>query len=239
MYNRVILSLLCRRHTTASVGTPDASCQDFLLYLLSLLRGQGCEHGDTLPKLDVSSLRHVAYVMDALIYYLRNNPSGVSHGNMSSVDTTKTTTPAVETVNDEEGSEDIDDEDSSSLRRDDEYEDDTETVEDEPMPTPVAGTLHQFFVRTDSSTVLGCEPPDPFSTQIEEALPLACQPHLLHPGARREQLFGTGSEKNLSSKGKESTRSMALSRPEMTIPNMAPQEEAVTEIKESLQGEKG
>lgn len=131
------------------------------------------------------------------------------------------------------GSEDIDDEDSSSLRRDDEYEDDTEPVDDEPMPTPLPDTLHQFFVRTDSTTVLGCEPPDPFSTQIEEALPLACQPHLLHPGARREQLFGTGSEKSLSTRGVENTRSMALLRTELNVPSLVPQEEAVTEMKSS------
>ncbi|XP_031552973.1 E3 ubiquitin-protein ligase UBR5-like isoform X3 [Actinia tenebrosa] len=218
-----------RRHTTASVGTPDVGRQDFLLYLLSLLRGQCNEHGDTLPKLDVSSLRHVAYVMDALIYYLRNNPRAVSHANKSSIDTTK---PAaiVETVNDEEGSDDIDDEDSSSLRRDDEYDDDTEPVDDEPMPTPTTGTLHQFFVRTDSTTVLGCEPPDPFHAPIEEALPLACQPHLLHPSARREQLFGTGSEKNASMKGKDSTRTMALSRPDVTLASVE-QEEAAAETR--------
>lgn len=167
--------------------------------------------------------------MDALIYYLRNNPSAVSHANKSSIDTTK---PAaiVETVNDEEGSDDIDDEDSSSLRRDDEYDDDTEPVDDEPMPTPTTGTLHQFFVRTDSTTVLGCEPPDPFHAPIEEALPLACQPHLLHPGARREQLFGTGSEKNTSLKGKDSTQTMALSRPDVTLMSVA-QEEAAAETR--------
>ena len=50
-------------------------------------------------------------------------------------------------------------------------------------------------MRTDSTTVLGCTPPDPYQAPIEEALPLACQPHLLHPGARREQMFGTVQEK--------------------------------------------
>ena len=46
-------------------------------------------------------------------------------------------------------------------------------------------------MRTDSTTVLGCTPPDAYHAPVEEALPLACQPHLLHPGARREQMFGT------------------------------------------------
>lgn len=37
---------------------------------------------------------------------------------------------------------------------------------------------------------LGCPPPDPFDTPMAEALPLANQPHLLQPNARREDLFG-------------------------------------------------
>ncbi|XP_048590266.1 E3 ubiquitin-protein ligase UBR5-like isoform X2 [Nematostella vectensis] len=207
-----------RRQVTPSVSTPDAGRQDFLQYVLSLLRGQCNEHGDTLPKLDVSALRHVAYVLDALIYYLRNNPQAMSQWNVSSaspptsITCTSSVVPEVGEP-DEEGSEDIEDEDCS--RRDDEYDDDTEAVEDEPMPTPPPpGSLHRYFVRTDSTTVLGCEPPDPFNTPLEEALPLACQPHLLHPNARREQLFGAGQDRH---KGKQASRTMALSRPDVTV----------------------
>ena len=110
------------------------------MYLLSLLRGHSNEHGDSLPKLDVSSLRHVAYVLDALVYYLRNNPNASSHANSSSAQSST----AVETVNDEEGGDDVDDEDSAGFRREDEYDDDTDHVEDEPMPTPNApGNLHR------------------------------------------------------------------------------------------------
>ena len=144
-----------RRQVTSGVGTGtlDMGRQDFLEYVLSLMRGYNSEHGDTLPKLDVSALRHVAYVMDALIYYLRNNPDTISnHVGSSSIDGAV----AIDTLVEDEGSEDIDDEDSSSLRRDDEYDDDTDQVEDEPMPLPTApGSLHKFFVRTDSTLVLG------------------------------------------------------------------------------------
>jgi len=35
------------------------------------MRAHNNEHGDSLPVLDVSSLKHVAYVLDALVYYLR------------------------------------------------------------------------------------------------------------------------------------------------------------------------
>ena len=68
-----------------------------------------------------------------------------------------------------------------------------------------------FFVRTDSTTVLGCTPPDPYSAPVEEALPLACQPHLLNPAARREQMFGTVQEEaDGSSTGTSQFNSMAL-----------------------------
>lgn len=60
--------------------------------------------------------------------------------------------------------------------------------------------------------MLGCTPPDPYQAPVEEALPLACQPHLLHPAARREQMFGTVHEHTDSDKGTPLVSSMALSR---------------------------
>lgn len=36
------------------------------------MRAHNSEHADSLPVLDVSALRHVAYVFDALIYYMRS-----------------------------------------------------------------------------------------------------------------------------------------------------------------------
>lgn len=68
-----------------------------------------------------------------------------------------------------------------------------------------------FFVRTDSTTVLGCTPPDPYQAPVEEALPLACQPHLLHPGARREHMFGTVHEHFSGTGAAAQVNSMALS----------------------------
>ena len=37
------------------------------------MRGSDSEHGDSLPKLEMTSLRHVAYILDAFVYYLRSN----------------------------------------------------------------------------------------------------------------------------------------------------------------------
>ena len=52
------------------------------------------------------------------------------------------------------------------------------------------GRKHSFFQRSESTLCLGCPPPDPFGTSMQEALPLADQPQLLQPNARREDLFG-------------------------------------------------
>ena len=49
-----------------------ASRRDFLSYALSLMRSHNSEHSDSLPVLDVASMKHIAYVFDALIYYMRS-----------------------------------------------------------------------------------------------------------------------------------------------------------------------
>lgn len=42
-------------------------------------------------------------------------------------------------------------------------------------PSGVKARRSGFFVRSDSTLCLGCPPPDPFSTPMQEALPLADQ----------------------------------------------------------------
>lgn len=46
------------------------------------MRAHSNEHGDSLPVLDVSSLKHVAYVLDALVYYMRADTAA---GNCQSI----------------------------------------------------------------------------------------------------------------------------------------------------------
>lgn len=62
------------------VADPLTGRREFLNYCLSLMRAHNGEHSDTLPVIDVSSLKHIAYVFDALIYYMRSghetNPYG-------------------------------------------------------------------------------------------------------------------------------------------------------------------
>lgn len=48
--------------------------QSFLQYILTLMRNESLEGGDTLPAIDVSEMKHVAYTLDAFVYFLRNNP---------------------------------------------------------------------------------------------------------------------------------------------------------------------
>lgn len=130
-----------RRHG-ASSSSMDTGRQDFLVYVLSLLRGHSNEHGGSLPQMDVSSLPHVAYVLDALVYYIRNNPNASSEASKrSSAEKTET----VDTTNEDEGGDDVEDEDSASFKRDADDDDDTDHVDDEPMPTPnIPGHLHRF-----------------------------------------------------------------------------------------------
>lgn len=66
----------------------------------------------------------------------------------------------------------------------------TESVNGEEEVVSRNGRKHPFFRRSDSTLCLGCPQPDPFAVPLIEALPLADQPHLLQPGARREELFG-------------------------------------------------
>lgn len=54
-----------------NANVPLSSGQDFMSYMLSLMRSHGNENSDMLPCIDVSSMQHVAYVMDAFVYYLR------------------------------------------------------------------------------------------------------------------------------------------------------------------------
>nr|XP_027205852.1 E3 ubiquitin-protein ligase UBR5-like isoform X2 [Dermatophagoides pteronyssinus] len=48
-----------------------AAHRDFLNYAMSLMRAHSNEHYDSLPVLDVSSLKHVAYIFDAFVYFIR------------------------------------------------------------------------------------------------------------------------------------------------------------------------
>lgn len=145
-----------------------SSRRDFLTYALSLMRSHSSEHRDSLPVLDITALRHIAYVVDGIVYYMRSGTDSDKTDNSSWTD-------ADENEND-----------------DSEYEIqmncDSESIDEEL--TNVSGSRHTFFQRSESTLCLGCSPPDPFNLPLGDSLPLADQPHLLHPNASREDLFG-------------------------------------------------
>lgn len=58
-------------HNHAAHSDPNVSRRDFLGYAMSLMRAQSSDHYDSMPVLDVASLKHVAYIFDAFFYYIR------------------------------------------------------------------------------------------------------------------------------------------------------------------------
>ena len=139
-----------------SEGGPASSRRDFLSYALSLMRSHNSEHSDSLPVLDVASMKHIAYVFDSLIYYMRCG-NELDLKNAPPLPVAPIEPPENEDENDEENNDN--------------------------------GRRHTFFTRSESTLCLGCPPPDPFATS--EPIPLAEQPQLLQPNARREELFGS------------------------------------------------
>ncbi|XP_015109390.1 E3 ubiquitin-protein ligase UBR5 isoform X1 [Diachasma alloeum] len=172
--------------------------REFLSYCLSLMRAHNGEHRDSLPVLDVSALRHVAYVFDALVYYMRslNEPLGTSRCDNQK----ENAVHSYSTWNDQDEN-DNEEGDEDTLHGNNAMETDSVDYPD-LLQVPTCGSgnsinsgtgrgrKHPFLQRSDSTLCLGCPPLDPFEANISEALPLADQPHLLQPHSRREDLFG-------------------------------------------------
>lgn len=138
------------------------------------MRAHNSEHRDSLPVLDVTALRHVAFVLDAIIFYMRSS---------NELECDRNDTNAWDDQDDNEN-DDVDDEFTSSIVME------TDSIDDNDLIRPSLGRRHSFFQRSESTLCLGCPTPDPFNTPMAEALPLAEQPQLLQPNARREDLFG-------------------------------------------------
>ena len=94
------------------------------------MRSHNSEHSDSLPIIDVASMKHIAYVFDALIYYMRSGSElELKSGPMEVV--------APELPND-----DLDLEVEANF--------------DENHSN---GRRHLFFQRSESTLCLGCPPP--------------------------------------------------------------------------------
>ncbi|XP_030767956.1 E3 ubiquitin-protein ligase UBR5 isoform X5 [Sitophilus oryzae] len=174
-----------------------AARREFLSYCLSLMRAHNSEHLDSLPILDVSALKHVAYVFDALIYFMRSGMIDHRDDDLRNQNSSLPLPPCYD--QDENENEEAEDEIALAME--------TDSLDDQEVSNLASnmssnlnsssqqgfygkGRKHSFFQRSESTLCLGCPPPDPFETPMSEALPLADQPHLLQPNARREDLFG-------------------------------------------------
>ncbi|KAG4078397.1 hypothetical protein HA402_013107 [Bradysia odoriphaga] len=152
-------------------GVAQTARREFLTYALSLMRSHSSEHRDSLPVLDVTALRHIAYVLDGIIFYMRAGKENDMDKNDVNI-----WADLDENENDDGEDEPMDGDDLSDSAM---Y-----------MLGSQQGRRHSFFQRSESTLCLGCPPPDPFNTPMCESLPLADQPHLLQPNAKREDLFG-------------------------------------------------
>ena len=146
------------------------------------MRSHNNEHSDALPCIDIASLRHVAYVFDALIYYMRS-------GTDTDTDVLRDGISVISWQDHEENENDDHDDDINNTMMVE-----TDSVEGDGEVAGKIGRKHPFFQRSDSTLFLGCPPPDPFQTPLVQALPLADQPHLLQPNSRREDLFGVAKQ---------------------------------------------
>ncbi|XP_058797650.1 E3 ubiquitin-protein ligase hyd isoform X2 [Phymastichus coffea] len=185
-------------------GDGHSARREFLSYCLSLMRAHNAEHRDSLPVLDVSALRHVAYVFDALVYYMRSLSEPISSRGETSHKEPADPTWNDQDENDNEEGEEDNIHTSNTMETDSvDYPDllNIPGISSNATSTPAPnntmssnssgkGRKHPFLQRSDSTLCLGCPALDPFDTAMSEALPLADQPHLLQPHSRREDLFG-------------------------------------------------
>ena len=141
------------------------------------MRSHSDEHAEALPVLDVSAMRHVAYVFDALVYCMRSG-NDIDGEMMRDGVSVQSWQDHEETMTD-----DADDDlnQNATLEAESDADSDTGTR---------LGKKHPFFQRSESTTFPGCISPDPFVLPLCESIPLADKPQLLHPNARKEELFG-------------------------------------------------
>lgn len=183
------------------------SRRDFFTYCLSLMRAHTSEHRDSLPVLDITAQRHIAFVLDAFIYYMRND-SSFYEKNLGLPSN-------IFIVNE---IEDTDDE-LSNITCEDNY---NETVEGNVTVNSLSYGVtrrNSFFVRSDSTLSLGCLAPEGFDLSLDVAIPLADKPHLLQPNSKRQDLFAnfplavTNSKENSDNSTEASRKQLLEDRP--------------------------
>lgn len=137
------------------------------------MRAHTSEHRDALPVLDITALRHISYVLDAFVYYMRNDTSFY--------DKTDSISGRVNNL--------------SNCMETDDTDDELSNIENSHTDRQCSGSASTnirksaFFTRSDSTLSLGCSAPDGFDLPLDMAMPLADKPHLLQPNSKRQELF--------------------------------------------------
>ncbi|CAH8458674.1 unnamed protein product [Heterobilharzia americana] len=181
-------------NSTDSAAVIIGQRHDFLAYLFSIMRASGGDHGDSVPFVDPQVNKHLAYILDALLYFFRafesSWPSGITRQlklilpELNSVHEVK---DSQQTCVQETGKSSA----SFALRNPQSLCSskipDFNTIF---IPDHTAQRSDPFFRRSESILSLSGLGPDLLDAPLSESLPLALQPQLLQPTSGRAELFG-------------------------------------------------
>ena len=199
---RRTLSTFIGIHRNTNTTTPSAVAstiqtdqnnprRDFMNYALSLMRMGSNEHKEMMPHIDLFFLKHVAYIFDGLMCYLRIpnlNNEDFSSSNETNDNTFSLLASRATNMTSLYEADEIESE--TEMETCVSYQTDSASEEDDNSKSANACTrTNTFFKRSESTLCLGGSSPDPFAYSLDESLILAAKPHLLHPNSRKQDLF--------------------------------------------------
>ncbi|KAI6648787.1 E3 ubiquitin-protein ligase UBR5-like [Oopsacas minuta] len=179
-----------------STSTKHSIGMDSLEYLLSLTRSSFNEHREFIPPINLASMEHIGHVLDAVLYFLYNQPDRTIHG--TNYDQTHSTVSVrdlyIEPMVDSLVSPNI-----LPVLNVDSISDQLFPVSSDKTPSPNCNNIGEslsfqkvdngyFFKRSSCMGFFGC--PTPNYLAPIESIPCAEMPHILQPQTRREILFG-------------------------------------------------
>ena len=160
-------------------------------YITYLLRSQMQEDRDSLPIIDLYGYEHVVYVLDGLIYSLKNWPKVCSDGQSDSVLVTSSPTNQSMALGSQLGKMQAEEEVDHQAEKDSRGEKSTQGVRFFTRSESItyASAMDEEEVLRSNSQFFGTPASPVSSGPLQEAFPLAKQPHLLKPYAKKEHLF--------------------------------------------------
>nr|CAH8831156.1 unnamed protein product [Trichobilharzia regenti] len=180
-------------NSTDGVAVVLGEKQDVLAYLFSIMRASGGDHGDSVPIVDPQVNKHLAYILDALLYFFRafksSWPSGITRhmkALLSELNAIQKLRETQQKFIDEIGQPST----SPVLRRLQMSFGKCLDSEDYLVPEHITQRSDSFFRRSESVLSLSGVGPDLLDIPLSESLPLALQPQLLQPTSERAELFG-------------------------------------------------